>query len=59
MEVPFKSCKECAHSIFDEQWGEYKCKIAQHVVYNADRLVACKDYVYKKKETEEADVEET
>ena len=59
MEVIFKCCKDCAHSIFDEQLGEYKCKIAQHVVYNVDRLVACKNYIYKKKvTTEEADVEE-
>lgn len=40
-----RCCKDCAHSIFDEQWGEYKCKIAQHIVYGADRIVACKDYI--------------
>ena len=60
MEVIFKCCKDCAHSIFDEQWGEYKCKIAQHVVYDVDRLVASKIYIHKKKvKTEEAYVEET
>lgn len=55
-----RCCKDCAHSIFDETWGEYKCKIVQHVVHNADKYVACKDYTPKKKvSTNEADVEET
>lgn len=53
-----RCCKDCAHSIFDEQWGEFKCKIAQHVVYDADRIVACKDYINKKKvNADKADVE--
>lgn len=44
-----KNCQDCAHSIFDEQWGEYKCKIVQHRIYNADKYVVCKDYIHKKK----------
>lgn len=55
-----RCCKDCAHSIFDEQWGEFKCKLVQHIVYDADRIVACKDYINKKKvKTNEADVEES
>ena len=55
-----KNCKDCAHNIFDEQFGEYKCKIVQHRIYDVDRIVACKDYIHKKKVfTEETDVEET
>ena len=27
------NCKHCEHSLFDILWGEYKCKIDQHVLY--------------------------
>lgn len=54
-----KCCAECSHSIFDEQWGEYKCKIVQHRIYDVDRKVACKDYKKGKPEIAKTDVEET
>lgn len=27
------NCKDCKHSVFDEHWGEYKCKVYDHVIY--------------------------
>jgi hypothetical protein len=55
-----RCCKDCAHAIFDEVFGEWKCKVVQHRIYEEGRLVACKDYIHKKKVfTEKADVEET
>ena len=57
-----KNCKDCAHSIFDEQFGEYICKLVQHRIYDVDRVVACGDYIHKKKlftAKTETDVEET
>ena len=53
-----KCCKECSHAIFDETLGEYKCKIVQHVIYDVDRLVACKDYKKGTPEIKETDVED-
>lgn len=56
-----KCCKECEHSVYDEKWGEYKCELVQHRVYEPDRYVACRNYRKKKTEklckTDETDVE--
>ena len=45
-----KCCAECEHAILDEQWGEYKCKVVQHKIYEPNRKVACKDYKHGKPE---------
>lgn len=41
-------CKECKHSIFNEIWGEYKCKIHHSFV---DRELS-RDCPYYEKEKE-------
>lgn len=46
-------CKTCEHCIFDEQWGEYKCKKHQHRIYNPMQIGACKGYSQKKKKEKE------
>lgn len=48
-----KHCKDCVHSIFDETWGDYKCKELKIKVYTpVYQASACKMYE-KKKETKE------
>lgn len=37
------NCVNCEHAIFDEVWGEYKCRIKEHVVYNYEH-VGCDSY---------------
>lgn len=42
-------CDQCAHAIFDPDFGEWKCLIYQHVVYemgSVDALggIDCMDY---------------
>jgi hypothetical protein len=39
-------CKTCANSIFDEIWGEYKCKIHKIRIYKVCSKFAaeCLDY---------------
>lgn len=27
-------CQTCKHSVFDEKWGEYKCKATHRRVYD-------------------------
>lgn len=39
-----KHCKDCEHSIFDEQWGQYKCKLKKHVLYNEELTANCEFY---------------
>lgn len=29
MDNTAKNCKTCAHAIFDELWGDYKCKVRE------------------------------
>lgn len=36
------NCTTCKHAVFDEMWGEYKCKERHIRVY--DILNDCKDY---------------
>ena len=42
-ELIMANCVNCEHAIFDEHWGEYKCKIKKHVVYNYEH-VGCDSY---------------
>lgn len=39
-----KNCTTCANAIFDKLWGEYKCKLYQHRIYNSDVIMSCVDY---------------
>lgn len=45
------SCAECKNALFDKIWGEYKCTITQHTIYQSNN-VDCG--TYKKGEPEEA-----
>lgn len=38
------NCETCLNAIFNELWGEYKCKVYQHTVYFPEELTGCKDY---------------
>ena len=42
--MPELKCKTCANSVFDDIWGEYKCKITQHTIYDPDKVVDCEFY---------------
>lgn len=53
------SCKTCSNCIFDETWGEYKCKAQEKRIQNPHLGgIRCKDYkkgqmqMSKKKEEE-------
>ena len=37
-------CIDCANAIFDELWGEYKCKIKKRRIYGANEHTDCKDF---------------
>lgn len=38
------SCKTCSHSVFDEIWGEYKCTVYCHRIYEPEKMVTCERY---------------
>ena len=41
----FKSrCVEWEHAIFDEVWGEYKCRKKKHKIHKPDEYTDCKDF---------------
>lgn len=41
----------CENAIFDERWGEYKCKARQHRIPDVEQYCTdCKDYKQKKGE---------
>lgn len=37
------NCRECSNAIFDAVWGEIKCSVWQHRIYDPDK-VACSTY---------------
>lgn len=41
-----KNCSTCENGIFDTIFGEYKCKVHKHIMYDAVTLgtVECIDY---------------
>lgn len=39
-----KNCKTCANAIFESRWGELKCKVLQHKIYNPDSITECANY---------------
>lgn len=43
-------CSSCIHSVFDEKWGEWKCKKSCTRIYDASKATYCKYYIEKKKE---------
>lgn len=38
------NCTNCENSIFDELWGEYKCKVLQHRMHILLDSSECKFY---------------
>lgn len=45
-----KSCKNCDKSIFNERWGEYKCKKYHITVRELDIAEVCEFYDERKKD---------
>ena len=41
------NCKNCIYRVYDEQWGEYKCKIYNHRVRDAYKYVDCESHERK------------
>ena len=41
-EVSVHNCKDCAHSVFCETWGEYKC--LKHEIRKYNSADICEDY---------------
>lgn len=41
--------KDCMFSIFDEQWGEYKCKHLKRRIYNLNECMNCEQYKKQKR----------
>ena len=37
-------CKNCIFGVFDEQWGEYKCKAYAIRIYDLNKASDCKLY---------------
>lgn len=48
-----ENCKNCKHSTFDEQWGEYKCSVLQRRVYILLSSDECNFYEKKPEEKKE------
>lgn len=44
------NCKTCAHSVFDELWGEYKCKFFEKRIYILLDSNECEHYQEKPKD---------
>lgn len=40
-------CEDCEYAIFDETWGEYKCKARMHRISDPARYSTCR--LHKKK----------
>lgn len=39
------NCMDCIYSMFDDLWGEYKCKILQHRIYILLDSTECEFYL--------------
>ena len=42
-------CISCVHSIFDELWGEFKCKKRECVIYELTPYLSCEYYEEEEK----------
>ena len=49
-----EKCKTCKYSIFDEVWGEYKCKMRNMFIYDTSFCDDCDFYKARKKGEEQA-----
>lgn len=48
-----ENCKNCVHSVFDETWGEYKCKVRETVLYILLDWHECPSYEKDRNKKEE------
>lgn len=48
------NCANCKHSVFDETWGEYKCKVFERRIYILLDSSECKKYEAKKEKKNNA-----
>lgn len=39
-----KNCETCSNAVFDDHWGELKCKAKQHRIYRPDAVSDCRYY---------------
>lgn len=44
-----KHCKDCKESIFNQKWGEYRCKKRGATIYDTTHAENCKYYEEVKK----------
>lgn len=44
-----RHCKDCIHSIFNEQWGDYRCKKFTATIYDNYRATTCQYFEERKK----------
>lgn len=43
-------CRNCDNAIFDEVFGERKCKVYEHRIYDIDKYVDCEHHKEKQEE---------
>lgn len=44
---PKSRCPDCENAIFDDVWGEYKCKIRKIRINDPNKYSNCKDFKKK------------
>ena len=40
-------CVDCEHAMFNEQWGDHKCRVKQRSIPDSQALIVCKDFKRK------------
>jgi hypothetical protein len=48
--VEFQGCSGCKNAIFNERWGEYKCKVKQRTCTYNELLLGCVNWAKKEEE---------
>lgn len=41
------TCKNCANAVYDDRWGQYRCKVYQHRIRNVDKYLECENHEVK------------
>lgn len=52
-ETYIRNCSSCRHMIFDELWGEYKCLVYQHRIYDVKEIEECDDWLRRQASKDE------
>jgi len=42
-------CSKCKNAVFDEVWGEYKCKAHGIRIYDISKILSCDEYIESRK----------